>query len=84
MAVSRAVVGKDNMKSLICLKEGEDGLKSNRDSQDSRFLFLTFLCKYGHLPCPLLNRHHQLYLLHRGMGGSVFMGAAELLLHMSR
>lgn len=30
MAVSRAVGRKDNTKSLICLKEGEDGLKKQQ------------------------------------------------------
>lgn len=84
MPVSRAVGRKDNMKSLICLKDGENGLKSKRGSQDSSFLFLTFLCNCGHLPCPLQSGHHQLYLLHRGMDGFMFTEAVKLLLHMSR
>lgn len=81
---ARAVGRKDNMKSLICLKVGEDGLKSKRDGQDARFLFLTFLCNCGHLPCPLQNWHHQLYLLCRAIAGFMFTEAAKLLLHMSR
>lgn len=58
--------------------------KSKREGQDSRFLFLTFLCHCGHLPCPLQNQHHQLYLLHRSMDGFMFTEAAILLLHKSR
>lgn len=84
MAMSRAVGKKDGMKSLICLKEGEDGLESKRDSQDSRFLFLMFLCNCRYLPCPLQNQHHQLYVLHRAMHGFMFMEAAKLLLHRPR
>jgi len=71
MAVSRAVGKKDN-KSLFFLKE------------DSRFLFFTFLCNCGHLPCPLQNQHHLLYLVHSGVDGFMFTEAAILLLHMSR